>query len=77
MTRLEELKMAYDAACDAWDTTGAEYAARGDAGRAAWNAARDARKAADAWNDMVDDYDDAWVAYYTELAKTQEGNSND
>jgi hypothetical protein len=56
MTKLEELR-------DAWD--------------AAYYAARDARKAADAWNDMVDDYDDAWVAYYTELQKTQEENSND
>jgi hypothetical protein len=98
MTKLEELEAAYWDARDAWDTAGAEYAARGDAGRAAWNAARAAWKAADtldaaardawnaaraawkaadAWNAAVDDYDDAWVAYFTELKRTQKEDSND
>ena len=66
MTKLEELKAAYDAAdtaaSDAWDDARADAwdAFEAAHGGALW-AARNA----------------AWLAYKAELKKTQEENSND
>jgi hypothetical protein len=66
MTRLEELKAAYEAAVAAYDAYDA-YAA------SAW----DAVACDDAHNSVWDAYTTARDAYEAELNKTQEENSND
>ena len=81
MTKLEELKAAYDAAVnDAWDAGETAHGAIWEG--AAWDA-RDYRAtvvAIDAWVVYSAALKAAWAAlddYKVELKKTQEGNSND
>jgi hypothetical protein len=79
MTKLEELGAAYEAACDAAVASNAAANAAYDDARdasteAAWDVADTA--ACDAWAAYADVLD-ANGAYYDELKKTQEENSDD
>jgi hypothetical protein len=82
MTKLEELKAAYDAADDAYDAAcevGDDAWAARVAGAAAWDT-EEAYAVAGAVYAETAAYvarAAAWDAYYDELKRTQEENSND